>query len=1050
MNRVLLSVFASLVIGCSAPTVRNLRTEGRIAPLGIDAPQPRFSWLIDAGGKADHQTAYQILVASSADRLEFGKADLWDSGQVNSSENVNIPYAGKPLTSELHAAWKVRVWNGEGNASPWSDPTTFSVGLLDQKDWQAKWIGARDKRVRVAVNGYHATETRTDAPKWVQVDLQKPQQIDQIRLYPARPNNWKAQVPGFGFPPAGRVEVSDDAEFKQARIIGKWDDSKPLLHGDDAVTFDAKKTTARFIRVTSDHIWKREDGSLCFALAELEAISSGNNIAYGAPVTAKDSIDGTNGWGKNGLTDGQSPKVARKTEEDYAAPILRKTFKVEKPVARATLYLCGLGYAVPEINGKRVGEADLDPGFTNFHKRVLYVTHDVTKFLSTPNSPRSTTARSDRTQNVLAVTLGGGWYDVAQPELFGFEKAPWNAPAKMICRLNIEFTDGSKQAIVSDESWKRSTAEIVYNDIRAGETIDYNKTQPGWTTTSFDDSKWEPAVAVPAPAGKLVAQTHPPIKQLGEIPAVEVTEPQPGIYQFKLAENTAGWPKLRVTGAKGQKISIHCAEEFTREGGIARGLNQHTYGRYQTDEFILADHKPVTLTPHFTYHGFQYARIEGLKSKPSLADFSAIKVHTALEPAGEFQCSSDTINQIHDMCVRTYLCNLHGIPTDCPQREKAGWMADGLVSAPIGMWNFHADAIYTKWMRDMSDAQLPDGNVPSIIPNPGWGDLLDPWWGGATVMLPWDHYVRYHDDRILREQYPSMKKYLDYLTSRAKNHIVEFQLGDWLEVGAGSVANRTPVPLTSTIGYFRCAQVVASTAKLLGNNQDAKKYNELAATIKTAFNKKFFDEKNNRYGEDTQSAPAMALLFDLAPDDRRDQILAGLVDNITNKRKGHISTGLVATRYLIELLHAKNRDDLVYLMLMQKDFPGWIHMLNTGPAKTVWESWDGVASRNHPALGCVDMWFYEAIGGITPDPDAVCMNKITIAPQPLGDLTWARTSHNSPRGRIVSDWKINGSDFTLNVEVPVGTSATVVLPSKNGPERRPIEAGRYTFTTTFR
>lgn len=1014
----LVSTTGIALCATAAPAVGNLRCEDRVNPLGIDTASPAFSWVLDPE-KISGQTAYQVLVASTPGHLSEGKADLWDSGKVVSSRTFGVAYAGKALTSEMQAAWKVRVWDSKGRASQWSAPAGFRMGMLRVEDWGARWIGNREARIRSVPNGYHAAETRADAPKWVQVDLGKSSRIDKIVLFPAKPNNWNPPTSGFGFPPVGKVELATEASFANPVLVARWENGSTLLHGDAPVEFDARRFEGRFVRVTSERLWRRQDGSLCFSLGELEVIADGKNIALGAAVSALDSVENTGGWAMKGLTDGKAAGKLHDPDE-FAAVLLRKKFALDRRPARATLSVCGLGYCIPEVNGARVSNAELDPGFTAFHKRALYVTHDVTD-------------RVRKGENELHLTLGGGWYDLGTPELFGFEKAPWTAPPRALVRLKLEFPDGTSQTVVSDETWEAGTGPIQFNCVRGGETLDL--TRP---------VKWGPALVVTAPAGKLQAQAHPPIGRFSEIPAVALTEPQPGIYQFKLAENTAGWPKIRVRGEAGRKITVRCAEDFEPNGAISRGLNSHTYGRYQTDEFVLPDNAEHTLEPSFTYHGFQHVRVEGFPAKPALSDVSAVRVHTLPEPAGSFECSDSLLNRIHELCVRTYLNNLHGIPTDCPQREKAGWMLDGYVGDCIGMWNFRSQNMYTKWSRDMGDVQAADGSVPSIVPNPGWWGLLDPWWGGAAVFVPWDIYMQYGDDRILREQLPVMQKFTDYVTSRAKGNLVDYSLGDWLEVGANGPANRTPLEITSSLGYFNCAQIVSRTAALLGQSETADRYANLANAIRSALNKKYFDAARHRYAPDSQSASAMALALGAVPDGEREVVFKELVRNIVEDRKGHVSTGIVGTRFLFEALHAGGRDDVAYTMLTQPDFPGWVHMMNKG-ATTAWESWDGGASRNHPALAVVDAWLYQAIGGISPDPGTVAFERITIAPQPLGNLKWARTTHNCVRGKIESNWKLAGDKFLLEIIVPVGTKAKVVLPSRNGPQSREAGPGRHNF-----
>jgi alpha-L-rhamnosidase len=970
------------------------------------------------------QTGYQVIVASRLDWLGEGMADLWDSGKVSSAQSFGVEYGSYNLTSELNAFWQVRIWDETGRPSAWSRPATFRMGLLGERDWEAKWIGQRPSRYRGASNGYHALESKIDVPKWVQVDLGESLAVGQVLLFPAKPDNWKPVTSGFGFPQAGRVEVSDEADFSHPTLLSRWDDGAALVHGDGAVKFDGDGARGRYVRVTAEHLWRRQDGVFCFALGELRVMVDGKNRALGAPVSALDSVENTSGWAMRGLTDGRAAGIAPDPDE-FAAVLLRKSFAVTKPVSRATLSVCGLGYCIPEINGRRVGDAELDPGFTAFDRRILYVTHDVT-------------GQVRKGENVIRLTLGGGWFDLATPDLFGFEQAPWNAPPRALARLKIEFADGTAQVVVSDESWETGTGPIQFQCVRGGESVDFTRPE-----------QWRPALLVKAPAGKLQAQAHPPIQRAGEIPAIELTEPKPGIYQFKLAENTSGWPRLRARGVKGQKITLRCAEDFEPNGAISRNLNSHTFGRYQTEEFVMADDREHQLEPHFTYHGFQYVRVEGLRRKPRLEDLAGVAVHTMLEPAGSFACSDPLLNRIHAMCVRTYLNNLHGIPTDCPQREKEGWTLDGYVASVVGMWNFRSDTFYDKWARDMGDSQAEDGSVPSLMPNPGWWGLLDPWWGGSCATLPWELHERYGDIRVLREQFPVMKKYVDYAGTRARDNLVDFSLGDWLEAGSGGPANRTPVEITSSLAYFNCARIVGQTAGLLGDAATAAEYLALSEKIRSALNRKYFDKVHHRYAADSQSASAMSLVLGLAPEEERPAVFAELLRNIAEDRHNHVSTGIVGTRFLFEALHAGGRDDVAYAILMQPDFPGWVNMLNHG-ATTVWESWEGGNSRDHPALSVVDAWLYEAVGGITPEPGAMAFDRITIAPQVVGGLTWARASHDTIRGRIESRWQVEGKKFKLKIAVPVGTRANVIVPSRDGPQHYECGSGSYIFNSVLK
>jgi alpha-L-rhamnosidase len=695
-------------------------------------------------------------------------------------------------------------------------------------------------------------------------------------------------------------------------------------------------------------------------------------------------------------------------------------------VARATASICGLGYYELFINGRKIGDRRLDPGFTDFSKRVLYVTYDVTGAVR-------------QGENALGVMLGGGWYDLPAPDLFGNQNAPWSASPRLLLRLRIELADGSTQTLVSDSSWKWSTGEILFQSVRGGETHDMRLAKPGWNTPGYNDRDWQPVTIVSAPAGKLRSQQHPAIKTDGQIACLALTEPKPGIYVFKLAENTAGWPRFAVSGTPGQKITLRANEGLKPDGTISDDLRTHTQGRYQTDEIILKGQGREVLEPRLCYHGFQYVQVEGLHAKPALADMVGIRVHTRPDAAGEFACSDERLNRLQTVLLRTYLNNLHGIPTDCPQREKMGWLGDGCVGEEFGIYNFSVPQFYTKWFHDMCDAQDPGGHVPSFVPCCGWGrvggngapgQFADPWWGGAIVITPWRLYTYYGDRRVLEDGYPAMRAYVDYLGSTTRNGIIGWRLGDWLDESAGGAARRAPVDLTSTACYFYTANILSQVAAILDKQDDHAKYASLAESIRRSFNQKFLNATTGLYAADSQTAQAMPLAFGIAPDQQRPLVEKQLVQSILGpRRRGHVSTGIIGTLYLFHALMQTGRDDLAYTMLTQEDYPGWLYMLNQG-STAVWEAWDGNVgngSRNHPALGSAGLWLYQGLAGIRPA--APGFKQIIIKPAVVGKLTWVKASYHSIYGVIRSAWKRDGNRLTLDVTIPANTTATVFVPA---------------------
>jgi alpha-L-rhamnosidase len=712
-------------------------------------------------------------------------------------------------------------------------------------------------------------------------------------------------------------------------------------------------------------------------------------------------------------------------EPGNAAVQMRREFDIHGPVRHAVAYLCGLGYSELEINGRKIGDHVLDPGFTDFSRRALYLTYDVTPEL-----------REGR--NAVGILLGGGWFNLATPDLFGFEHAPWSASPRALLRLSVEYADGTRQAIVTDPTWKWATGAIRFNCVRGGETIDARKAAPGWSAPGYPDGGWSPVVQVDGPAGRLVSQQHPPIRVTASIRPTKISEPKPGVYLFDLGVNIAGWARLRTHGAAGARVTLQYNEALGADGCVdMQHTASHTHGRFQTDEFVLAGNGLETLEPRFTYHGFRYVQVTGLTEQPTPETITGRWVTTDPAPAGSFACSDERIDRLQQAIVRTLRNNMHGIPTDCPQREKMGWMDDGCVDIEMACLNLDTPNFYRKWVGDMLDAQDPNGHVPDFAPTCGWGrvradgspgEMADPWWGGAIVLAPWKLYLQYGDTRILREAYAGMKGYVDYLTTVSQGHLINWGLGDWLDDTAGGGARRVPVVQTSTAAYCFFANVVGRTAALLGKADEAKSYAGLADTIRAAFNKSFLDAGSGLYAHDSQSGQALPLYLDLAPRAARPAVMEQLVKSIKGPREGHVSAGIVGLLYVYHVLMEGERNDLAWRMLTQPGYPGWLYMLDHG-ATSLWEDWQGIASLNHPALGCMGFWLYEGLGGIRPDPSAPGFKRFFIRPYLADGLEWVRCSYDSPYGRIETRWRLKEGRLSLEVTVPANTTATIYVPT---------------------
>ncbi len=750
-------------------------------------------------------------------------------------------------------------------------------------------------------------------------------------------------------------------------------------------------------------------------------------------------------------------------ENDYATGVhIRHDFTLTLPgftISRAILRVAGLGYHEAYLNGKKLGKNVLDPVTTDYTRRVYYLTYEVTDHLQQP-------------ENCVGILLGNGWYFPGTPDLFGFEKADWVAPPKCRVELEIVYEDGKVQFVGSraDPTWECSTeGPIRFNCVRSGEVYDARKELPRWAEyggTQTNLEIWKPVVEVPRPLGTLQAQLCPSMEIVREIAPTDRREPSPGVYVYHFPENVAGWPQITVTGNRGQTIALKINEKLTADGLVDMQMHSgHTYGRFQTCEYTCRGGGPETWHPRFSYQGFQFVQVEGATAD-QIQSIVAQFVHTAVPRTGTFQCSNALVNQIDEISRNTFLNGLHGYPEDCPQREKAGWTEDALISAQGSVYNFNCLSFYEKWVRDLVDSQVEDGQVPDIVPTPGWGKpspdpsvpkhgiMADPWWGGTIVALPWTIFRQYGDIGLLREVYPAMVKYVRFLEGSAgvdKMIHWESLLGDWLEVGAGSTANRTPRELTATQGFYFYATILAKTAQLLGDEATAKWCDQLAAEIGRSLNSAFLDPETGLYAEDSQSAQAISLYAGIPPAALREKVFTQLLRNVRETREGHLSTGIVGSYFLYQALARGGAPEEAYKVITAPGYPGFEYMINHespfhGPTTTLWEDWQGRSSLCHPVQGCVVSFFYEWLAGIQPVEDAPGFHHFVVHPSVVGDLTHVSANLDTLYGSIQSKWELGERETTFTIQVPVNTTAEVILPcaraeviSINGTPAREVE-----------
>ena len=691
--------------------------------------------------------------------------------------------------------------------------------------------------------------------------------------------------------------------------------------------------------------------------------------------------------------------------------LLRKKCQISKPVTKAILHICGLGLYELTINGEVIGTKVLNPAKTNYNKIVLYDTYEITKFLKGG-------------ENVLGVMLGNGWFNPI-PKWWSW-RMQWFGEKRAMVQMHVIYGDGSSEIITTDNSWKIAEGPVRKHCIYDGEIYDANKETKGWNKPGFDDSTWAGAKTVNPPNGKLTAQIMPAIKRIGKFKPVVVTYPESNVSLVDFGQNFSGWVHIRLKGAKGDSIHIRYAEDI-KNGKLDPTTNHWALVK---DTYIAKGGNQEHYEPRFTYHGFQYVEISGLKYKLLPSDIEGIVIHSSVEPSGTFECSNEQINKIHKAVVWSQRANLMGYPTDCPQREeRLGWLGDAHVTAEEAIYNFDMNLFYCKWLNDIKVNQEPGGDIPFIAPRPiSEGPAVA--WSSGFHLIVWYYYLYYGDVKILSDNFESMKKYVNFLSTLADDYILPTdKYGDWVALSAGW---KRGLPLSTSTGYYYyITTILAKTSRILGFMNDAKTYEELAENIRLAYNKRFYNAGTKNYDDGSQFANSFALFLKLVPENEKKGVLDQLINDIVKTNNGHLTTGILGTKYMMELLSEAGRSDIAWLLATQTSYPGWLNML--GNHNTFSEHWieKGMNSHNHVMFGSIDSWFYKTLGGIQVDETAPGFRNIIIKPYMPAGLTWVKASTKTVRGLVRSEWTKNQQNYSLNVEVPVGSNATVYVLAKS-------------------
>jgi len=747
--------------------------------------------------------------------------------------------------------------------------------------------------------------------------------------------------------------------------------------------------------------------------------NNGKATAWSAPAYWEMGILEPESWKADWITMAFEPDIKGSKPSQY----FRKDFTAGKKIKSARVYVTSQGLYQLFLNGKKVSTDLFTPGWTSYKNRIQYQTYDVTSMILPKNS--------------IGAIVGDGWFrgNIG----WGNSNGYYGSKLALLAQLQLNYMDGTSEIVGTDNSWKVSNGAILFSDIYNGETYDASKEMPGWANNGFDESQWGKASIINQSKKNLIAPQGVVVKAIQEIKPVKLFTTPKGETVFDMGQNMVGWVKLRVQGKKGDQVTLKFAEVLTKEGNF---YTDNLRAAKATDVFILKGEGEEIYEPHFTFHGFRYVKIEGISGQPSPETITGEVIHSDMTPTGTFVCSDPMINQLQHNIQWGQKGNFLDVPTDCPQRdERLGWTGDAQVFSMTAAFNFNVAPFYTKWMRDVAADQLPNGRVPHVIPDVLKGDGGSTAWADVSIVVPWTTYLTYGDQRILEVQYPSMKAWVDYMSSRAGEDLLwtgDAHFGDWLAFATTNSdypGATTEKDLIATAYYSYSSGLLGKIAKIIGKNEDANKYSQLSENIKKAFRREFVTP-SGRLVSHTQTAYSLALAFNLLPEDLIPKAAAFLAADV--KKFGHLTTGFVGTPLLCKTLSANGYDDLAFMLLNRKKYPSWLYPVTQG-ATTIWERWDGqkpdgsfqdvgMNSFNHYAYGAIGEWLYRYVAGMDIDPEIPGYKHILLSPHPGGGLTNATVEFVSSYGKVKSAWKIDGSDFVYEVTVPANTTATVTLP----------------------
>ncbi|WP_127580398.1 family 78 glycoside hydrolase catalytic domain [Paenibacillus koleovorans] len=1013
--------------------VAGLTVDAEQYPVGVGNPKPFLGWKLTSAIRGQRQTAYRVLVDSDPAKLEMDLGSAWDSGVVSSCASNQIAYEGIPLPSDTKVYWKVMVWDRSGKPSPWSAVNSWSTGLLEKHDWKASWITKPElhltERMDLTGESWIVHEETWRKPKTIDVysgdkaafrlafDLPEELHVraahwmgtGDCRAYVYL--NGELIVCGYHFQYLHWVDVTDLVQPGRNVLGASVSIGASYGVGLDCAAFVGKLrvqlSDGREILVATDENWKRapspESGWLEQDFDDTHWPAAVRAAAFGqVPWLGPFHVP-------------PRPTHLNRNHNFYA----RKTFLISGTIKRATVYASALGVYELTLNGGKVGEDLLTPGWTDYRKRVIAQAYDVTSLLE-PGA------------NAVGLAVGPGWY-AGSVGMFGpyqYGERPY-----ALLQLHVEYADGRVEVIATDDTWTTSSGPIQYSDLLMGEIYDATQEIAGWDEAGFDDSGWQPVERL------ALGQSHPEIgfhpgpmvRAVEQLPPFSVKRLDPDRYIVDFGRNISGWVKIRAIGPRGTRIRMRFAEMLLADGSL---YTTNLRSARQTDVYVMrGDGEEEVYEPRFTFHGFRYAEVSGYPGELKPEDVMAIMVYSDLPLGGDLTTSDPLLNQLQANIVLGQTGNFLSVPTDCPQRdERLGWTGDAQIFVRTASYNRNTLNFFRKWLLDVRDAQHESGAVTNVAPTLGWLWAGVAAWGDAITIVPWTLYRMYGDRSLLEENYEAMVRHVHYMKKHSVYWVRPAEgFGDWLSIEAD-----TPKDLLGTAYFAYSTHILAEVARVLGYEAESEQYRGWFREIREAFQVAFVESDGTVEGG-TQTGYLLALHMQLLPEELREKAIRHLVDDIQAKGE-HLSTGFIGVSYLLPVLTEAGHLELAYRLLQQETFPSWLYSVLQG-ATTIWERWNGwthdsgfyspvMNSFNHYSLGSVGEWMYRYMAGIELDPEVPGFRRILLKPRPGGKLSRVQAVYESPYGEIVSDWAIEGKRFVYKISVPVNSTALVSIPSK--------------------